>query len=201
MAVAEVARRIHRRAGARFNGVLLLITGCTGVVLVTDRPPVGAGGSSAVTTTGGDGGNGGLGADAGMGATGGVGGACDGPAGGFGPGPGCALRIDAGEVHVCAIESDGTLWCWGANWDGAFGDGKPPGEEYAPVQAAPLGACVRQVALGGSFGCALRYDASHWCSGANLWLGEANAFRSRRLDVADFDSSHLMRRFERLLSL
>jgi len=31
-------------------------------------------------------------------------------------------HIGAGEFHVCAIKSDGSLWCWGRNDDGELGD-------------------------------------------------------------------------------
>jgi alpha-tubulin suppressor-like RCC1 family protein len=31
--------------------------------------------------------------------------------------------VSSGGYHSCAIRTDGTLWCWGANQDGAVGDG------------------------------------------------------------------------------
>lgn len=43
------------------------------------------------------------------------------------------VALDAGEAHVCAVQSDGTVWCWGANDHGQLGDGT---NEYkrAPVE-------------------------------------------------------------------
>ena len=32
-------------------------------------------------------------------------------------------KVDAGEVHSCAIKTGGTLWCWGWNQYGEVGDG------------------------------------------------------------------------------
>ena len=31
--------------------------------------------------------------------------------------------ITAGEYHTCAILDDGSVSCWGSNWDGQLGDG------------------------------------------------------------------------------
>lgn len=34
------------------------------------------------------------------------------------------VKIDVGKWHVCALANDGTLYCWGRNWDGQVGIGK-----------------------------------------------------------------------------
>ncbi|MBI5561616.1 MAG: hypothetical protein HY894_01995, partial [Deltaproteobacteria bacterium] len=39
----------------------------------------------------------------------------------------------AGSYHTVALKSDGTLWAWGYNGDGALGDGTGI-NRYAPVQ-------------------------------------------------------------------
>jgi hypothetical protein len=36
----------------------------------------------------------------------------------------CGVRLlAAGEYHACAAMGDGTLWCWGSNFHGTFGNG------------------------------------------------------------------------------
>ena len=56
----------------------------------------------------------------------------------FTPAPASALtqtwvRIGGGNYHTCAIRTDGTLWCWGANWWGQLGVGDTTSHNV-PVQ-------------------------------------------------------------------
>lgn len=71
----------------------------------------------------------------------------------------------AGGGHVCAIRSDGTLWCWGFNFNGEVGDGTTA-ERSSPVQ---VGASTdwRSVSAGAGHSCGIRSDSSLWCWGGN----------------------------------
>jgi alpha-tubulin suppressor-like RCC1 family protein len=41
--------------------------------------------------------------------------------------------VDAGAFHTCAIKTDGTLYCWGSNFNGQVGDGTAWKENPEPV--------------------------------------------------------------------
>jgi len=45
--------------------------------------------------------------------------------------------IAGGEYHTIALNSDGTVWAWGENWDGQLGDGTET-NSTTPVQISTL---------------------------------------------------------------
>ncbi len=49
-------------------------------------------------------------------------------------------QVSAGGQHTCAIKTDGTVWCWGANSNGELGDGTTAASASA-VQVKGLGTC------------------------------------------------------------
>jgi alpha-tubulin suppressor-like RCC1 family protein len=79
--------------------------------------------------------------------------------------------VALGWHHTCAVKTDGSLWCWGANWSGQLGDETDGSgaDKNTPVQIMSSG--VSSVALGGSHTCAVKQDGSLWCWGAN-WSGQ-----------------------------
>jgi len=88
--------------------------------------------------------------------------------------------ISAGEDHTCALLSDSTVRCWGANWDGALGDGTTT-PRANPVQVLASGTAavdpialsgVSQVSSGGYHTCALLTDGTVRCWGANWAPGQ-----------------------------
>ena len=79
---------------------------------------------------------------------------------------GGVVQLAAGLLHVCAVRSDQTLWCWGGNGHGQLGDGTSVGKT-APVQVAAVGTGVVQVAAGYNFTCARKRDGTLWCWGDN----------------------------------
>jgi hypothetical protein len=88
-----------------------------------------------------------------------------------GAGPGvvqgvpAASAIAAGGDHTCAVATDQTLWCWGANDQGQLGNGleAPSGD---PGQVAGLTQVVG-VTAGAAHTCAWRKDGTVWCWGGN----------------------------------
>lgn len=84
--------------------------------------------------------------------------------------------ITAGWFHTCALLVDGTVKCWGTNWEGQLGDGTGRGG-LAPVTApvtviAAQGSTsalsgVRAIAAGDLRTCALLADGTVKCWGSN----------------------------------
>lgn len=99
--------------------------------------------------------------------------------------PGAVLQVAAVGEHTCAIQSGGTVKCWGYNFFGILGlgdtssRGSGPGEMGGALPPVNLGAGRRAVALagGGWHTCALLDDGTVKCWGYNadgeLGLGDA----------------------------
>lgn len=84
------------------------------------------------------------------------------------------MSISAGDSHCLAIKSDGTLWAWGMNIHGEFGNGKASRPTNSPVNVPVCGAPGNewsQVAAGGSHSFGLRRDGTLWAWGNN-WGGQ-----------------------------
>jgi len=82
------------------------------------------------------------------------------------------VQVAGGNVHTCALASDGTVFCWGNDNSGELGDGAPTVYRTRPVRVrvAPGGApfsSVVEVATGGYHTCARKTDGTVWCWGDN----------------------------------
>jgi Regulator of chromosome condensation (RCC1) repeat len=78
-------------------------------------------------------------------------------------------NLAAGDDDTtCARKSDGSLWCWGANYAGQLGDGSVSEKGgLLPVQVSTLGNRVSEVAVGRGFVCARQADGLVFCWGDN----------------------------------
>jgi alpha-tubulin suppressor-like RCC1 family protein len=75
--------------------------------------------------------------------------------------------IDAGDLHTCAVRTDGTVWCWGANEQGQLGLGSMSSASPKPTPVLWLQDAA-QVSAGGFFTCVRRTGGSAVCFGDNL---------------------------------
>jgi alpha-tubulin suppressor-like RCC1 family protein len=67
--------------------------------------------------------------------------------------------------HTCAIRSDHTLWCWGANAEGQLGD-LTTTDRAMPVQVGEQ-ADWSAVSIGAGHSCGIRNNGQLWCWGKN----------------------------------
>ncbi len=82
---------------------------------------------------------------------------------------GPATNVTAGYGHTCALETDGTVMCWGGRHEGALGDGLPDDESIAgPVQVAGLTDVTMIRSSWQTLNCALRRSGEVSCWGTDL---------------------------------
>lgn len=80
-------------------------------------------------------------------------------------------QIAAGGNVTCALLSDGSVWCWGANDQGQLGNGATtsgPNPTPSQVQGLPSATQVA-VSVGGTFACAVVTGGAVYCWGANTY--------------------------------
>jgi alpha-tubulin suppressor-like RCC1 family protein len=78
-------------------------------------------------------------------------------------------QISAGNSHTCAVKSDGSVFCWGYNFEGELGNNSDV-DSLTPVQVVGVDAIgflagVSQIEGGGYHTCALKSDNSVFCWG------------------------------------
>jgi alpha-tubulin suppressor-like RCC1 family protein len=76
-------------------------------------------------------------------------------------------------IHVCALQSSGTVSCWGSNYSGELGTGTAAGQAAVPMVVPNL-AGATAIAAGNDFTCALITGGTVQCWG-NLSYGQPPA--------------------------
>jgi alpha-tubulin suppressor-like RCC1 family protein len=80
-------------------------------------------------------------------------------------GLGPTKSVAVGCSHACALENDGTVWCWGANDKGQLGTGDNTGAGF-PRQVSGL-THATGLTLGCDTSCAWDDAGVAWCWGGN----------------------------------
>jgi alpha-tubulin suppressor-like RCC1 family protein len=85
-------------------------------------------------------------------------------------------------MHACALEADGSAWCWGANDAGQLGDGTMVERHQAVAVSGALR--FTQIATGQQHTCGLTPDGVVYCWGLNMFgqLGDGTT-QSRTVPV------------------
>ena len=86
------------------------------------------------------------------------------------PGLTDVTAIAAGANNGYALRGDGTVWAWGANWNGRLGNGAVSNDPSPPVQVTGLTGVVA-IGAGLDAGYAVRADGTLWAWGGN-WNGQ-----------------------------
>ena len=73
----------------------------------------------------------------------------------------------AGDLHVCALDGDGSVWCWGANEEGQLGTAANSLFEADARQTVPPVMGIVSIAAGPAHTCALGSQGEVWCWGRN----------------------------------
>lgn len=74
-----------------------------------------------------------------------------------------AIQLVASSKYNCVLNADGSVNCWGRNYDGQLGDGTTS-DRNTPVTVDGLPTAV-SIALGSAHTCALTEDGAVWCWG------------------------------------
>lgn len=98
--------------------------------------------------------------------------------------PQVAPMLSISKEVVLALRNDSTVWAWGKNYEGAFGNGESP--DYVPSRwqpeknLAPEG--IKAVAAGNSHGAALHSDGTVWAWGFRPLLGDLGGYTIEALE-------------------
>ncbi len=77
--------------------------------------------------------------------------------------------LTAGSNHTCALDTNGTAWCWGSDSSGQLGDGPTATNRFEPVQVSG-GRTYTGISAGGDaasshYTCAVDINGTAWCWG------------------------------------
>lgn len=79
---------------------------------------------------------------------------------------GWPVELAAGGSHTCARLSDGSVQCWGDNYQGQLGDGTTGGNKSSPIAVSGLSG-VAELTAGDSHTCVRLSEGSVKCWGSN----------------------------------
>jgi alpha-tubulin suppressor-like RCC1 family protein len=86
-------------------------------------------------------------------------------------------QVSCGYLHTAAIKTDGTLWTWGAGFNGRLGNAVTTTNRSTPVTTFAGGTNWKQVSGGGDHTAAIKTDGTLWTWGYSVSgrLGNAQA--------------------------
>jgi alpha-tubulin suppressor-like RCC1 family protein len=100
-------------------------------------------------------------------------------------------QVTAGASHTCALQSDGSVTCWGGNTEGEAGDGTVGSPRVQPLLSSVTGVTAVTISAGLRHTCALTTDGGLKCWGGNSFgqLGDGSTTdRPTPVDVLSLTS-------------
>jgi len=88
--------------------------------------------------------------------------------------------MDVGTYHVCSIDNESQLWCWGYNAQGQLGDGTVS-LKNTPNRVSELSQGVLQVSTSAYHTCALTIDLKVYCWGYNNYGQSGSSVTTNQL--------------------
>jgi hypothetical protein len=80
---------------------------------------------------------------------------------------GVAVQVDAGDTHTCALDAEGTAYCWGGNDDGELGIASTS-DAAIPAKVDTLAdRTLVEITAGARHTCAIDDEGAAWCWGDN----------------------------------
>ncbi|MDH5217756.1 MAG: hypothetical protein OEX19_08670, partial [Gammaproteobacteria bacterium] len=76
--------------------------------------------------------------------------------------------VSTGGDYTCGIKTDGSLWCWGDNYNGQLGNGNSGEILYTPQKIGEATNWM-SIALSMEHSCGIQNDKSLWCWGSNFY--------------------------------
>ena len=78
-------------------------------------------------------------------------------------------QVTAGELHTCALDTDGTAWCWGDDDFEQLGT-EAVQDASTPIQVeAPADVIFTSIEAGYFYNCAIDNQGAVWCWGSNAF--------------------------------
>jgi alpha-tubulin suppressor-like RCC1 family protein len=78
-----------------------------------------------------------------------------------------AVQVDAGAEHTCAIDLNGTAYCWGSNTDGQLGVGSNTDQATPAAVGSLSDRTLVEITTGANHSCAIDDAGAAWCWGDN----------------------------------
>lgn len=103
------------------------------------------------------------------------------------------VQISAGSMHTCALDANGSVYCWGSNRDGKLASSLDQFMIPQATKVEGLPTLISSIAAGSSHTCVLDKESNLWCWGEGTFgqIG-LNPFKNSAVPVKAFSFSTMV---------